>query len=203
MMDSKYISTVEEKKIASNLPIKRAKVFLESRAFMRECLSNFLNISPLDIPLKAYPGGVPQVPQNIGKISISHTQNVLVVILHEDKVGIDIENSERKFNYQGLTKKYFQKKERTKNKISIQKKDVLKEWCAIEAAIKWEGGKISKDLKEWEYVSDEKEIYHKNKNLTLTLNQFDYKDWIISIATKGKKYQNDQFIICDGINNIS
>ena len=201
-MDSKYISTVEEKKIASNLPIKRAKVFLESRAFMRECLSDFLGISPLDIPLKAYPGEIPQVPQNIGKISISHTQNVLVVILHEDKVGIDIENSDRKFNYQGLTKKYFQKKERTKNKISIQKKDVLKEWCAIEAAIKWEGGKISKDLKEWEYVSDEKAIYHKNKNLTLELNQFDYKEWIISIATKGKKYKNDQFIICNSIIDI-
>ena len=203
MIDSKYISTTEEKKIAYNLPIKRAKVFLESRAFMRECLSDFLDIRPLDIPLKAYPGSVPQVPENIGKISISHTQNVLVVILHEDKVGIDIENSERKFNYQGLTKKYFQKKERTKNIISIQKKDILKEWSAIEAAIKWEGGKISKDLKKWEYALDKNEIYHKNKNLTLALNQFDYKNWIISIATKGEKYQNNQFIICDGINNIS
>ena len=203
MMDSKYISTTEEKKIAYNLPIKRAKVFLESRALMRECLSDFLEIRPLDIPLKAYPGAVPQVPQNIGNISISHTQNVLIVILHEEKIGIDIENSDRQFNYQGLTKKYFQKRERTKNKIRIQKKDILQEWSAIEAAIKWEGGKISKDLKEWEYVSEEKEIYHKNKNLTLTLNQFEYKDWIISIATRGKKYQNDQFIICDGINNIS
>ena len=48
-----------------------------------------------------------------------------------------------------------------------------------------------------------KKFIIKNKNLTLTLNQFEYKDWIISIATKGKKYQNDQFIICDGINNIS
>ena len=94
-------------------------------------------------------------------ILIRHTQNVLIVILHEDKIGIDIENSDRKFNYQGLTKKYFQKRERTKNKISIQKKDILQEWSAIEAAIKWEGGKISKDLKEWEYVSEEKEIYHK------------------------------------------
>ena len=120
MMDSKYISTTEEKKIAYNLPIKRAKVFLESRAFMRECLSDFLEITPLDITLKAHPGAVPQVPPNIGNISISHTQNVLIVILHEEKIGIDIENSDRKFNYQGLTKKYFQKRDRTKNKISIQ-----------------------------------------------------------------------------------
>ena len=202
MIDSKKISTSEEKQIANNLPIKRAKVFLESRAFMRECLSNLLDINPLDIPLKAYPGEIPQIPKDIGNISISHTQNVLIVIFHKDKIGIDIEKSDRKFNYQGLTKKYFHKRRSTKSKTRIYKKDVLKEWSAIEAAIKWEGGKISKDLREWEYISDNREIHNKNKNLTLELNQFDYKEWIISIATKGKKYKNDQFIICDSIINI-
>ena len=202
-MDSKYISTTEEKKIAYNLPIKRAKVFLESRALMRECLSDFLEIRPLDIPLKAHPGAVPQVPPNIGNISISHTQNVLIVILHEDKIGIDIESSDRKFNYQGLTKKYFQKRERTKIKSAFKRKISYKHGALLKQQLNGKAGKYLKISKNGNMFQRKKKFIIKNKNLTLTLNQFEYKDWIISIATKGKKYQNDQFIICDGINNIS
>ena len=36
---------------------------------MRECLSDFLEITPLDIPLKAHPGAVPQVTPNIANIN--------------------------------------------------------------------------------------------------------------------------------------
>ena len=107
MKGLKHISTSEEKKISKLLSEKRAKVFLESRAFMRQCLSNLFNLNPLEIPLKAHPGEIPNIPEEMGNISISHTKNILILIWHEEKIGIDIEVSKRKFNYRGIAKKYF------------------------------------------------------------------------------------------------
>ena len=201
MIGSKQISTSEEKEIARNLPYKRAKVFLESRAFIRECLSNLLGIKPLEIPLKAYPGEIPKIPKEIGNISISHTKDTLIVIWDENRIGIDMEKTNRNFNYKSLAEKYFRKNTEMTDKLKINKNYVLKNWSAVEAAIKWDGGKLSKDLKNWKYLKKKGKIIHENKKIELQLNQFEYKDWTISIAMQNKTYQNDQFVICDYGNN--
>ena len=86
-------------------------------------------------------------------------------------------------------------------KSKINKNYVLKNWSAVEAAIKWDGGKLSKDLKNWKYLKKKGKIIHENKKIELQLNQFEYKDWTISIAMENKTYQNDQFVICDYGNN--
>ncbi len=198
MGDLKYVSTNEEKNIARELTDRRAKVFLESRAFIRECLSNLLNIEPLEIPLNAYPGQIPKITQDIGNISISHTQNVLIVIWHYEKIGIDIEKSNRQFNYQGLEKKYHL----NNGKIKINKKDILNMWSAIEAAIKWEGGKLSKDIKKWKFTKNKSNIFHRDKKIKLQLHQFDYRGYIVSIAFKNELLKKNQLIICDKANNF-
>ena len=202
MIGSNQISTSEEKEIASKLSHIRAGVFLESRAFIRECLSTLLDSNPLEVPLRAYPGEIPMIPEEIGNISISHTGNILIVIWHIEKIGIDIERSDRNFNYQSLAKKYFQKNLDKKDINKLDKKEVLNQWSAIEAAIKWEGGKIANDLKQWKYIKHENKILHMNKKLKLKLNQFEYKGWTISVAMKSNIYKNDKFIICDKVNNF-
>ena len=202
MIGSNQISTAEEKEIAKKLPFTKAGVFLESRAFMRDCLSTLLNSNPLEVPLKAYPGEIPKIPEEIGNISISHTENVLIVIWHKEKIGIDIEKSDRKFNYQSLANKYFKKNLNIKDSNKLDKKEILNQWSAIEAAIKWEGGKIANDLKQWRYIRNEGKILHEKKKLKLKLNQFEYKEWTISIAMKSNIYENNKFIICDKVNNF-
>ncbi len=200
----KHISTYEEKKISKLLTAKRAKVFLESRAFMRQCLSHLFNINPLEIPLKAYPGEIPKIPEGMGNISISHTKNILILIWHEEKIGIDIEESKRKFNYQGIAKKYFQNTKGMKSTKKINQKDILNYWSAIEAAIKCDGGKLSQDLKHWKLIKgkNKDKIYHANKELKLQLNQFEYKQWIISITNKKRFFSNDDLIICENFNDF-
>ena len=197
MNSSIFISTEEEKEIAKKLSPLRAKVYLESRAFMRGCIAELLDKSPFEITLKAYPGEIPKIPKKDGNISISHTKNDLIVIWHEEKIGIDIEKTDRKFNYQCLAKKYFYKNFDIQDEKNWKKKDILNNWSAIEAAIKWDGGKLSNDLKQWQYIKNEKKILHEKKKLKLKLHQLFYKEWTISIATQSNEFKHNELIICD------
>ena len=194
MIGLKHLSTSEENEIAKNLSTNRAKVFLESRSYIRESLGNLFNINPLNFPIKAFPGRIPKIPYNMGNISISHSHDAFVIAWHKEKIGIDIERSDRKFNYKAIAKKYLLKK---KGSIEITKKNVLNEWNAIEAAIKWDQGKLSKDLKEWEFIKKKERILHKNKKIDLNLKQFDFYEWTISIAFQDKDFHNKRIIICN------
>ncbi len=66
------------------------------------------------------------------------------------------------FNYKGLAQKYFYQK--IINNSELNKYDILRQWCAIEAAIKWDRGKLSKDIKYWKYKNYKKKyISYKEK----------------------------------------
>ena len=186
----KHVSTINEINIASNLPSSRAKVFLESRFYMREALSNLLHLDPLKIPLTANPGEPPTLPKGMGYISLSHCQDACIICWSNKNIGIDIECSNRNFNYEGLAKKYFHTKK-------MNKFNILKEWCAIEAAIKWDRGKLSKDIKNWKYRNCKKIIFHTKKKLKVNLNQFSFSKWIISIATQNDIGSSTNIICAD------
>ena len=192
-----HVSTSSELQIASNLSQARAKIFLETRYYMRDALSSLFNINPIKIPITAYPGKPPELPNGMGFISISHCKDAFVISWHQEKVGIDIERSDRNFNYQKLAAKYFQK-ENIKN-YNLNKYSILKEWSAIEAAIKCEKGKLSKDIMEWKYQENKKNLYHKSKKIKLNLIQIPYLDWTISIAYKNNIFYELPKIICSNL----
>ena len=192
MRNVTHVSTPHEMNIASNLSLSRSQVFLESRFYIRDALSNLFDLNPLKIPLKANPGEPPSLPNGMGYISMSHCQDACIVCWNKERIGIDIESSDREFNYKGLAKKYFNKKHI--NDSRLNKYYILKEWSAIEAAIKWDRGKLSKDIKYWQYKNFEKKILHIKKKLKVNLNQFSFLKWTISIAS-----QND---ICSSTNII-
>ena len=73
---------------------------------------------------------------------------------------------------------------------------ILKEWSAIEAAIKYDKGKLSRDIKEWKYQINDKILYHKSKKIKLNLIQIPFLDWTISIAYKNKVLDELPKIIC-------
>ena len=189
-----HVSTSAELQIASSLSKSRAKIFLETRHYMRDALSAFFNINSIEIPITAHPGEPPTLPKGMGYISISHCKDAFIIGWNIEKIGIDIERSDRDFNYQKLAKKYFRKTNYNLNKYSI-----LKEWSAIEAAIKCDRGKLSRDIKEWNYTINKKNLYHKSKKIKLGLIQLSYLDWTISIAYKNKKLNNLPKIICSNL----
>ena len=193
------VSTPNEINIASNLTSSRAKVFLASRFCIRDALSNLFDLNPSEIPLKANPGEPPTLPKGMGCISMSHCHDACIVCWNKERIGIDIEISDRSFNYKGLAKKYFYK--RIMDDTELNKYNILKEWSAIEAAIKWDRGKLSKDIKYWRYKNYKKNIFHIEKELTVNLNQFSFLKWTISIASQNDLYSTKN-IICNNIRHI-
>ena len=192
-----HVSTSSELRIASSLSLARSKIFLETRFYIRDALSSLFNMDPLKIPISADPGKPPILPSEMGFISISHCKDSFIIGWHEEKIGVDIERSDRDFNYQNLAKKYFI--EDNTRKDNFNKYTILREWSAIEAAIKYDRGALSKDIKEWKYQKEKENIWHKSKKIKLSLMQFPFLDWTISIAYKNKTINNLPKIICSNL----
>ena len=145
------VATQKELEIANKLSKQRATIFLESRAYIRQCLGHLFNLNPLEIPIIANPGEPPKLPKGMGHCSFSHCNDAIILVWHEKKIGIDIERIDRNFNYVKLAKKYFFKSNSSSNTSDSYKNSILNQWCAIEAAIKWDHGKLAEDIKEWQY----------------------------------------------------
>ena len=192
-----HVSTSNELQIASNLSQARAKIFLETRYYMRVALSALFNIHPMKIPITAQPGKPPKLPNGMGYISISHCKDAFIIGWYRENIGIDIERSDRDFNYKKLAKKYFLE-ENIKN-YNLNKYLILKKWSAIEAAIKCDRGKLSRDIKEWQYKMNQEELFHKSKKIKLNLIQLPFLDWTISIAYKNKISYDLPKIICSNL----
>ncbi len=73
---------------------------------------------------------------------------------------------------------------RSNNTSVLYKNSILNQWCAIEAAIKWDHGKLAKDIKEWQYSKNDKTLFHKKKKLKLKFTQITFYKWTISLAYK-------------------
>ena len=189
------VVTVEEIKTAEKLSDLRSKVFLETRGYLRQSLSTLFDLDPLEIPISANPGEPPTLKPKMGNISLSHCKDALIIVWHESKIGIDIERTDRDFNYIKFAKKYFFRTNKSTHNNKLTKKKILNQWCAVEAAIKWDHGKLSKDINHWQYFEKPKELIHKKKNLHLNYSQINFHDWTIALAYEEKTSINPE-IIC-------
>jgi len=184
MKGVKDVSTLKELEIAKTLSLRRANIFLESRAYIRKSLGALFNIEPLKIPLIANPGEPPQLPDGMGNLSFSHCNDAIIIVWHTKKIGVDIERLDRKFNYKNVAKKYFSKSYKSKHRSKLTKTMVLNQWCAVEAAIKWDHGKLAQDIKEWQYYKDENQLIHKKKDIVLKFTQIIFDQWNICFTVK-------------------
>ena len=184
----KDVATRKELEIAKTLSQKRANIFLESRAYIRKSLGALFNLNPLEIPIIADPGKPPKLPKGMGNISFSHCNDAIILVWHEKKIGIDIERIDRDFNYEELAKKYFLSTNRSNKKNNLSKSIVLNQWCAVEAAIKWDHGKLARDIKEWQYFEAENKLFHRKKKLKLQFSQINLHKWTVSLAYEEKSH---------------
>jgi len=101
------VATAKEIETANRLSDLRSKVFLETRAYLRQSLSTLFNLDPLQIPINANPGEPPKLPLGMGNISLSHCKDAIIIVWHKNKIGIDIRRTDRKFNHIKFAQKYF------------------------------------------------------------------------------------------------
>ena len=190
------VATVKEIETAKKLSACRARIFLASRAYIRQSLATIFDLDPLDIPINAHPGEPPKLPSEMGHISLSHCKDAIVIVWHKRKIGIDIERTDRNFNYKKLAYKYFFNASEFNNRNPFTKTMILNQWCAVEAAIKWDHGKIAKDIKHWQFFEKPGKLIHKNKNIHLNYSQINFHNWTIALAYEEKTSFNPEIICC-------
>ena len=189
------VVTVQEIKTAEKLSGLRSKVFLETRGYLRQSLSTLFDLDPLEIPIKAPPGKPPTLPPSMGNISLSHCKDALTIVWHKNKIGIDLERTDRNFNHMRFAEKYFfHSNQSTHEKLT--KNMILNQWCAVEAAIKWDHGKLAKDIKHWQFFEKPKKLIHKKKNIHLNYSQINFHNWTIALAYEEKTSFNPEIICC-------
>lgn len=189
--------TNNEKKIAGQLSYLKSEEYLYSRGCVRYALSDFLGIPPLKIPLNAPPGKPPTLKKDFGCITFSHCRDALLVGWSFNKIGVDIERSDRIFDAKAISKRFYCKEEQTQLAL-LKSKDyrleALKFWVAKEASIKWQNGSIAKDISSWRISKDLEEAYHKLQNTKINILSLRYKSWYLAIAHNLKNIEIEKII---------
>ena len=72
---------------------------------------------------------------------------------------------------------------------------ILNQWCAVEAAIKWDQGKLAEDINHWQFFEKPKELIHNKKNIHLNYSKINFHNWTIALAYEEKTSFNPE-IIC-------
>ena len=189
-------ATLEVIKTAKNLSNSRSKIFLETRAYLRQSLSTLFDLDPLEIPINAPPGEPPILPPGMGNISLSHCKDAIIIVWHNSKIGIDIERIDRDFNHIKFAEKYFFNTNKSNHNNYLTKNMILNQWCAVEAAIKWDHGTLAKDINHWQFFEKPKELIHKKKNIHLNYSQINFHNWTIVLAYEKKTSFNTEIICC-------
>ena len=106
---------------------ERRREFLSWRAVVRQALGREVQIAYNEL-------GAPILVGRAEHISVSHTRDLLVVALSKDRVGVDIERLDRR--YQRILAKYLTAEEQ---QLSADPRFPAAAWCAKEAIYKWAG----------------------------------------------------------------
>ena len=138
---------------------KRKKEYLASRLLLKDIAPN------TKITYNEY--GAPKL-ENGEHISISHSKNLVAIIISKQKVGMDIEQiSEKSLR---LSSKFISEKTRT----TLNKEKATLIWCLKEAVFKWhQKGKVDfiKDIIIPPFIAEEKgQIKAQFKKKELILN---------------------------------
>ena len=190
----------EEKECSEKLTRNRRWIYNFSRGCLREVISNMTGVNPLEIPLKADPGKPPILSEGWGYISLSHCSDALLIGWSKEKIGVDIERRDRKFQAHQLSKRFFNQYENHEIEDlppSQVQEEVLTRWVVKEAAIKWQNGKISNNLSQWMWKNDSSFAYHKKLGHKVKIYKQSYKKWTYAIALNGNTTINEPIICID------
>ena len=154
---------------------------------MRRSLSNLFSVDNLNIPLYSPPGKPPKLKNDYGHVSISHCKDALVLAWSKEKICVDVEKNNRKFNAQLLRSKFYSSKENQfidKLNQKESRQENLSMWILKEAAIKWQEGNILKNLKDWEI--DNNYVINKSINLKLKSYLINHSFWKIGLVVSNQ-----------------
>lgn len=174
-----------EQAIASKLSFNKSKEYAYSRGYARLALSYLFKVKPLEVPIFSIPGSQPILEDGWGYLSLSHCKDALIIAWSPQRVGVDIERSDRKFSYQKICQRFFTTKEKMLfNNLSKndQRRFVLNRWIMKESAFKWQKNKSPVDLYGWQWHQDTNICFQEQINQTLKFSLINYGEWTIGVA---------------------
>lgn len=189
--------TKAEEDFSRGLSSFRRNKYILSRGYIREVISILFSIKPLDVPIINLIGKPPILKDSLGYLSLSYSQNNLIICWSFDNVGVDMESNLRNFDAKNLMDRFYLEQEK-KFLINLDgpkmRESVLQYWVFKEACIKLIKGSISKNLNQIQIIDTN---FAKNNLDGSYINLFNlrYKDFFIGIASKNKILIED-CIIC-------
>ena len=185
----KLENTSEEIFQIKNLPKNYANKFLYSRAYMRLALSDFLSIDPLKVPLYAPPQKTPRLKKDFGYISLSHCDDLILLVWSDKNIGADIERKDRKVSKYLVMKRFFKKYEELyfSDTKSIDK-NFMDIWVINESIIKYQKTSLFLGIKDWEINLQNNKSINLVNHQTLNTSTFEYGSWIIGMANINIKH---------------
>ena len=130
---------------AAALTGPRAEQFRTTRLWLRRCLADLSGVEPDQVPLLAPPGSPPRLADGWGWISLSHCPDAVAVAWSTERVGVDLERMDRAVPAGPLAQRFFCVPDRcglVDLDAEALRREVLNQWVAKEAAIKWQRGSL-------------------------------------------------------------
>ena len=158
--------------------------FSNSQSAIEKILSEFYGI---DSPSLSYTkNGKPFL--EIGKIhfSVSHTDELLFIAFSESEIGIDAEKCAREVHYLPILNKLHPS---ICEKIHSSE-DFLRIWTVLESAVKYIGGTLARDLKEFSLQNDA--LYYQNHPFPTTISTQIFQNHFVTVC--GQNFENATFM---------
>ena len=184
----------QERAWAAGLTATRAKQFLDSRGWMRSCLSILHGVDPMELPLTAPPGAPPQLADEWGYVSLSHCADACLLGWSQQPIGVDLERADRKFHAAALVRRFFtefEQGELMELEGDQLRQQVLDRWLLKEAAIKWQQGSLAQDLGFWEVCSNLRNALHHDLNLKVAAQLWSQGEWRLGVVVSEKEFLQD------------
>ena len=165
---------------------------------MRLCLSHLFCIDPLIVPLIAPPMKPPKLNDNLGFVSLSHCENVILIGWSDTKLGIDIEITDRKVPKKLLIKRFFsiyENKYLLETNKRFPNEKFMDLWVTIEAIVKHKNGNLFLELNKWFCDLENLISYNFNENTQIRTKAFKYNLWTIGLANNNI-YSSQASLIC-------
>ena len=158
--------------------------FSNSKSAIEKILSEFYGI---ESPIFSYTeNGKPFLKNGELSFSISHTDKLLFLAFSDTEIGIDAEMLTREVNYLPILKKLHP----TVCEKIHSNEDFLRIWTILESAVKYIGGRIARDLKEFSIQNDT--LYYQNQPFKATFSTQVFDNHFITVC--GKDFDNVSFM---------
>lgn len=142
------LSAAEQERAAQFKASQSQRDFIIMRGSLRLLLSRYIQCSPEELEILVAAQGKPYLADSTWQFNISHTQGAgLIAITRNLPVGVDIENSERKIDIDGIGHRIFTSAEQRYIEQAKDSQAAFFEcWARKEAVIKAYGHGMFVDL---------------------------------------------------------